>query len=115
MLTCAGLVRESEALRAHLAVQTYWRYWYKSACFTGTKVQLLTQKALLGEGATRAPEDESRRGRLPFTGTQVQLLTQKALLGEVAARAPEDESRRGRLPELLSARPAPAGAYADVC
>ena len=34
-------------------------------CFTGTKVQILTQNAL----------------RFPFTGTKVQILTQKLLLG----------------------------------
>ena len=36
--------RESWAGMAETSPGCYLRYWYKSTCFTGTKVQVLTQK-----------------------------------------------------------------------
>jgi hypothetical protein len=48
--------------------------WFSLSCFTGTKVQILTQEALADEGLCDA--------YICFTGTKVQALTQEALADE---------------------------------
>jgi hypothetical protein len=54
-------------------------------CFTGTKVQMLTQKALLYFACGAPPPNFAEF--TCFTGTKVQILTQKALL-DFACDAP---------------------------
>jgi len=63
---------ETAELGAHFACFT---------CFTRTKVQTLTQKALLGAQFAC------------FTGTKVHILTQKALLPTTCTDCTEDEAR----------------------
>jgi hypothetical protein len=63
------LFRASEARISDVGGAAKWDPGTQFTCFTGTKVQLLTQKALLGAQF------------VCFTGTKVQILTQKLCAG----------------------------------
>jgi uncharacterized protein YcbX len=58
------------------------------SCFIGTKVQILSQKALQG-----LAKSEKKRDFTCFTGTKVQILTQRALQGLLAKSEKKRESK----------------------
>ncbi len=68
------ICREGYKYKPEEVVQKYLLYWYKSTCFAGTTVQILTRKALLGAGRLcveppllHLAVDRARRGRRRYS------------------------------------------------
>ena len=75
-------------LRPHTLVPYLWQlgswqvHWYKSTCFTGTKVQILTPEELMGRRISRSFVSCRYKSKNTgaFTGTKVQILTRASAL-----------------------------------